>query len=283
MRIGIRAHDMEKAPFEELVQNINKKGFYCAQLALQKAVHDFNVKPEAMTPGMALYMKEVFMKNKVEVAVLGCYLNLTNPVDSERKEILEIYKTHIRFASLLGCGMVGTETGSLNPDYTYNKSNHSEAALEVFIENIKRIVANAEKMGVIIGIEPVYSHIVSDLERTYRVLAAVDSPNLQIILDPVNLLSYDNYKEQDEILKGAFALFGKEIAAIHAKDFKITDKKVEELPAGTGLFHYELLMTLIKKHKPFIQVLLENTRPNEALAAKTHLENIYNNIHIEEI
>ncbi len=281
MRIGIRAHDMEKAPFEELVQNINKKGFYCAQLALQKAIHDFNVKPEAMTPGMALYMKEVFLKNKVEVAVLGCYLNLTNPV--ERKEILETYKTHMRFASLLGCGMVGTETGSLNPVYTFNKANHSEAALEVFIENIKRIVAYAEKMGVIVGIEPVYSHIVSDIERTYRVLAAVDSPNLQIILDPVNLLTYDNYKEQDEIIKGAFDLFGKEIAAIHAKDFKITDKKVEELAAGTGVFHYEVLMTLIKKHKPFIQVLLENTRPHEALVSKTHLENIYNNIHIEEI
>ncbi len=278
MKIGIRAHDMEKAPFEELVQNIRGKGFCCAQLALQKAIYDFNVKPEAMTPGLALYIKDVFLKNKVDVAVLGCYLNLANPVDSERKQIMEVYKTHIRFAGLLGCGMVGTETGSMNPDYTFTKANHSEAALEVVIENIKRIVDYAEKMGVILGIEPVYTHIVSDLERTYRVLTAVNSPNLQIIFDPVNLLSYDNYKEQDDIIKGAFELFGKEIAAIHSKDFQIEDRKVVENTTGNGIFHHEILLDLIKKHKPFIHVLLEGTKPSGALAAKKHLEDIYQNI-----
>ena len=104
MRIGIRAHDLANAPIEELVQDINDKGFICTQLALQKAIHSFNASPEAMTPGMAFYLKELFNKHKVDIAVLGCYLNLTNPVTKERNEIMDVYKTHIRFASLLGCG-----------------------------------------------------------------------------------------------------------------------------------------------------------------------------------
>lgn len=282
MRIGIRALDMEKVSFEELVQNISKKGFYCTQLDLQKDICDFNVNPEALTPGMAFYMKDIFARNKVEVAILECYLNLINSIDSERKEIMDVYKRQIRFASLLGCGMLGTKTGSMKSDYTFRKSNHSEAALEIFIEKIKKIVAYAEKMGVIIGLEPVYTHIVSDLERTYRVLTEVNSPNLQIILDPVNLLSYDNYKEQEDIIKGAFSLFGKDIAAIQAKDFKITDNKLEEVSAGRGILNYELLMSLIKKHKPFIHVILKKTSPDDALAARDYVENTYYNLSLDE-
>ncbi len=279
MRIGIRAHDMERAPLEELVKNIRNKGFDSAQLALQKAIHDFNALPEAMTPGMAFYIKEIFLRYHVDIAVLGCYLNITNPAEKERTQIMETYKTHIRFASLLGCGLVGTETGAMNREYTFEAANHSEKALEVLIENLKKIVDYAEKMGVIIGVEPVYKHIVSDIERANRVLNSVASPNLQIILDPVNLLNYDNYKEQDDIIKGAFQLFGKDIAAIHVKDFRVADKEIVEIPAGAGgFFHYETLLSLIKSRKPFIHVLLEGTSPSNAVTARKHLEDIYQNI-----
>ncbi|MFU0826500.1 MAG: AP-endonuc-2 domain-containing protein [Lachnoclostridium sp.] len=283
MRIGIRAQDMEKVPFEKMVENIGKRGFYCTQLDLQKDIHDFNVNPGTLTPGMAFYMKDIFAKNKVEIAILECYFNLTNPIDSEWKKIREVYKSQIRFASLLGCGMVGTKTGSMKSDYSFRKSNHSEAALEIFIEKMKRIVDYAENMGVILGIEPVYTHIVSDLDRTYRVLTEVNSPNLQVILDPVNLLSYDNYKEQDDIIKGAFSLFGKDIAAIQAKDFKVADKTLEEVPAGRGILNYPLLMSLVKKHKPFVHVILKKTKPEDELAVKDYVENTYDNLTMEEV
>ena len=79
LQLGIRGHDMPKAPFEELVKSISEAGFCCTQLALAKAITEFNVSSEAMTSGMATYMKRVFEKNKVEVSVLGCYKNLANP------------------------------------------------------------------------------------------------------------------------------------------------------------------------------------------------------------
>jgi len=231
-----------------------------------------------MTPGMAFYIKEIFNKYKVDIAVLGCYLNLANPDTQELNQIMDVYKTHIRFASLLGCGIVGTETGAMNRAYSFEKANHSETALQVFQDNLKVIIEYAEKMGVIVGIEPVYKHIVSDIERTRRVLAAINSPNLQIILDPVNLLSCDNYKYQDEIIKGAFELFGKDIAVIHAKDFRIEGERLLELPSGNGDLNHELLLRLIKKHKPYIHVLLENTQPSNAVQSREYIEKIYENI-----
>lgn len=278
MRIGIRAHDMEKAPFEEVVKNISKKGFFCTQLAPSKLIHDFNVEADAYTPGMAFYMKEVFAKNNVDVAVLGCYLNLTTPNIEDKAIILDKYKAHIRFGSLLGCGLVGTETGAVNAEYRFEEANHSEEALLVLIERLKVIVEYAEKMGVVFGIEPVYKHIMSDLDRTYRVLQAVNSPNLQVIFDPINLLNPDNCKNHEDIIKGAFELLGKNIATVHAKDYVMKDNNLVSVPCGLGEFNHKLLLEYVKKQKPYVHVLLEDTVPSNAIQAREYMEGIYNSL-----
>ena len=192
LRLGVRGHDMPKAPFDELVKSISDAGFCCTQLALGKAIRDFSVSNEAMTFGMADYMKKVFEQNRVSVSVLGCYKNLANPDEEQLKKTIEAYKHHIRFARFLECGLVGTETGAVNTEYKFTPENHTEAALHIFIENLKTIVEYAEKMGVCIGIEPVYKHIMCNVERTRKVLDAVNSQNLRVILDPINLLNAEN-------------------------------------------------------------------------------------------
>ena len=203
MRIGIRAHDVAYAPLEELIPNIHAQGFHCMHIALSKSIKEFKPGVETMTPGLAMYIKELCTENKVDVAVLGCYLNLCNPNPEKHKEIVEKYKAHIRFASILGCGVVGTETGAVNEEYKYEPANHSEEALQCFIDNLRPIVKYAEQFGVIVAIEPVWKHIVYTVERARKVLDAIDSPNLQIIFDPVNLLCVDNLAQQDEIIEKA--------------------------------------------------------------------------------
>lgn len=276
MQIGIRAHDCAKAPFEDLVKDINRQGFLCTQLALGKAIYEFPVDRGAMTPGMALYIKHILERNNVDVAVLGCYLNLGTPDSVELAETTEIYKAHIRFASLLGCGVVGTETGAINTTYSYEIGNSSDEALETFIKNVRPIVEYAEKLGVIFALESVHSHIVCNLKRMRKVLDAINSPNLQVIFDPVNVFTPENYMKQDEIMEEAFNILGKDIAVIHSKDFKIEDGKLISTQPGTGLFHYDVLMKFIKEHKPHIHVLLEDTVPENAIAAKEYVLNKYN-------
>lgn len=283
MRIGIRAHDVAYAPINELIPNIHKQGFHCMHIALGKSIKEFNTGVEAMTPGLAMYIKELCQENKVDVAVLGCYLNLCNPNPVTHAQIVEKYKAHIRFASILGCGVVGTETGAVNEEYKYEEANHSEEALECFIENLRPIVKYAENFGVIIAIEPVWKHIVYTVERARKVLDAIDSPNLQIILDPVNLLYPGNIKDQDEIITKAFELLGKDIAVVHCKDFIDEGKEVDLKsvaagkggPDGKGGLNYPLLLKLIKEHKPFVHCTLENTVPENAVETREYMENLY--------
>lgn len=275
MRIGIRAHDVAYAPLEQLIPNIHNQGFHCMHIALSKSIKEFKPEIETMTPGLAMHMKELCSDNKVDVAVLGCYLNLANPDPAQLEKITEKYKAHIRFASVLGCAVVGTETGAVNTEYKFEPANHSEEALEIFIKNLRPVVEYAEKFGVIFAIEPVYKHIVCNIERARRVLDEINSPNLQIIFDPVNVLSVDNIKDQDEIIRKAFELLGKDIAVVHAKDFVVENNEIISIAAGTGGLNYPLLLSLVKQHKPYVHVTLENTVPENAVATREFMENLY--------
>jgi len=185
----------------------------------------------------------------------------------------------MRFASLLGAGVVGTETGAVNAEYKFEERNHSDEALEIFIENLRPVVEYAEKTGVIMAIEPVFKHIVCNPKRARYVLDKVNSPNLQIIFDPVNLLDLSNIDKRDELFDEAMDLLGPDIAMIHLKDFKVTEdgSKMESVACGTGDMgsSYERILRFIKEKKPCAHATLENTVPENAVDTKNYILNIY--------
>lgn len=276
MQIGIRLHDTKKLPLEERLKNVHEQGFCCGHLALTKVIDEYPVGVSALTPGFALYLKNLFAKNELDVAVLGCYLNLANPNEEKLKEITEKYKAHIRFASLLGCGVVGTETGNPNETYTYDvQKSHTEDSLALFIKNLAPVVEYAEKMGVILAIEPVFTHIVCNPKRARKVLDTIQSPNLQIILDPVNLLHISNYQNQKEIVREAIELLGKDVAVVHIKDYVVEQDKLVSVAAGKGNMDYSDLMKFLKNEKPYIHATLENTVPENAVWAKEHIQKLW--------
>lgn len=73
MQIGIRLHDGEKLPLEQLLPILRKRGFKCGHLALSKSLSPDYMRPTAMTPGFAMYLRRLFEKNEMDAAVLGCY------------------------------------------------------------------------------------------------------------------------------------------------------------------------------------------------------------------
>ncbi|MBO5266543.1 MAG: sugar phosphate isomerase/epimerase [Ruminiclostridium sp.] len=278
MQLGIRVHDGEKLPLEELLPILKSRGFKCGHIALSKSIKEYSVSPSALTPGLAMYLRRLFSDNSLDIAVLGCYLNLANPDENELSAITEKYKAHIRFASHLGCGVVGTETGAPNREYKYEPACHSDEALEIFINNLRPVVKYAEQMGVVFAIEPVWKHIVYSPERARIVLDEINSPNLQIIFDPVNLLCYDNYNEREDIFERAIKLLGKDIAVVHIKDFIVKDNELVSVEAGGGEMDYRRIMEFVKKEKPFIHVTLENTSPENAEASRKLIQSAWDSV-----
>lgn len=278
MQLGIRLHDTKKLPFEERIADVRELGFTCGHLALSKVIEEFPTDDGALTPGLAMYIRKVFAKNDVDIAVLGCYLNLANPNPEKLAAIQRRYMAHIRFASLLGCGVVGTETGAPNETYTLVPECHGGEALRVFIENLRPVVEYAEKMGVIVAIEPVFKHIVYDPARARQVLDEIGSPNLQVILDPVNLLDISNCGRQKEIVEEAIEVLGSDIAMVHLKDFQVREGGLVSVGAGLGEMDYTAVLRFIKERKPYMHVTLENTTPADSIQCRDHILGLYEKI-----
>ncbi len=275
MQLGIRLHDTKKLSFEGRIADVRDLGFKCGHLALGKVIDEFSTKDEALTPGLAMYIKNVFAKNNVDIAVLGCYLNLADPNEEQLKKTMHRYMAHIRFASWLGCGVVGTETGCPNETYSYVPECHNEESLQLFIRNLRPVVEYAEKMGVVVAIEPVAKHIVNTSARARRVLDEIGSPNLQIILDPVNLLAGWNYQDAKAIVDEAIELLGEDVAMVHIKDYRVVDGNLKSVAAGTGEMDYTSLMKWMKEKKPYIHATLEDTNPGNNIQAKEFIQKLY--------
>ncbi|MCF6799796.1 sugar phosphate isomerase/epimerase [Bacillus sp. ET1] len=260
MNLGIRGHDIEKNCLEELVKEIERKGLKSVQLALNKSLDYINTDLGNLTPGLAHYVGSTFRKHGIQIAVLGCYINMIHPDKIERRKGLERFKEHIRYARDFGCSIVGTETGNVNAEIFYTTENFKEEPFQEVVESVRELVEEAEKFGVIVGIEAGVNHPIYSPKVMRRLLDDVNSNNLQVIFDPVNLLTIDNYTKQEEIFKEAFDLFGDKIVILHAKDFIVEGDMLKPAAVGKGLLDYDLVMTLIKEKKPFIDVLMEDTQ-----------------------
>lgn len=281
MQIGIRLHDVnttcpaELQTMEQRAIKARQEGFSCVHLAYGKVIKGVTFDNAALNEGLAKYTKRVFEGNGLDVAVLGCYLNLAHPDPVKLAEIKSKYYGHLRVAALSGACVVGTETGAPNVQYKLDANTHSQEALNTFIRNLADVVECAEHFGVSIAIEPVWNHIVYTADRAVEVLKAIQSPNLRIILDPVNLLCMENADNREAVFQDAMEKLCDDIAIVHLKDFVRQDGKLVSVAAGTGEMQYDSILRFMKARKPFIQATLENTCNDNAVAARELIERIY--------
>ncbi len=283
IQLGLRLHDAEKLPMEELLPVIRAKGFTCAHLALSKAMKDYPCHPAALTPGYAHYLKHLFEKNSMDIALLGCYQNLTEPDPSLLRQIQDKYVSHFRFASLLGCGMVGTETPMAN--YKNHPDPRSDEAFSILVHNLKPVVNAAQQFGIILALEPVARHVIWCPKRARQLLDEIASPNLQILFDPVNLLDLENVHRRDQVFAEALELLGQDIAMVHLKDFQFANpgggldgSGFDAIGAGTGQMDFIPIMNYLKKEKPFIYATLENTTPENAASCRANMQALYESV-----
>ena len=228
--IGIRAHDMGNLTFQKLPKEIADKGLSSVQLAISKSFPELYPEVGALTPGLAYHLKESFAKHKIQIAVLGCYINMIHPDKKERTRQLNTFKEHIRYARDLGCSIVGTETGSVIPGMGYTEDNFGEMPYQEVVESVRELVAEAETFGVIVGIEGGINH-------------PIHTP-----------------QEQEKVIDEAMGLFGDRIVVLHAKDFVVVNGQLKMVPVGTGQLNYDVLFQHIKQRKPYMNLLMENTK-----------------------
>lgn len=279
MNYGMRCHDIcQPGSVDAVGKAVKENGILQIQLALGKSFSEYNFNCGHYSPGLAHMIADKLEDNGIHVAVLGCYINPVNPNEAQRQAEVRKFIEHLKYARIIGADMVGTETGRYDSAFKVTPYTYTEGCYQLLLKSMREIVAAAEKLGVIVGVEGVHNHTLYSPEMMKRFLDDIASPNVEVILDPVNFMSAENYKNQDEVIDKSFELFGDRISMIHVKDFIMTEAGPGSAGIGEGLFCYESLFKHLKGGKPYITMLLEESNPGRCYRDIEFLQRIYDSI-----
>lgn len=276
MNFGMRCHDIcPKGDIDTVLDAVRSNGIDQIQLAFGKSIAGFDFSAGHYSPGLAHMLAGKLKEHGIHVAVLGCYINPVDPDERKRQAAVAKFIEHLKYAKIIGADMVGTETGRYSTDFQVVPETYTEACYQRLLESMKEIVDAAEKLGVIVGVEAVHDHTLYSPDMMRRFLDDIDSHNVEAILDPVNLIGAKDYKNQDEVIGRAISLYGDRVTMMHVKDFRMVDGKPQFEHIGEGLFDYKKVLSWAKHEKPYLTMLLENSKPERYHSDVAYLEKIY--------
>ena len=262
MRIGLRAHDLAEPNYIELCKQLDKHDIRCIQLALPKVIDGFYQK--------SIYEREKIVKDFANVLndygittnVLGCYINPSERDVEKLNKQRDTFFENIEYAKIINAQVIGTETGSLNPDGSYNPLNHQEDAYQYVMESISLFVDRAKNIGVNVGVEAVWQFVIHDVNSVKRMLDDISSPNLKVIFDPVNMLCYDNHHQSFEIFKDVVDTYLDRISVLHLKDYSIQNQAMQYGVPYSGQFNFARFINMMKDANDQLDFIVEETSPN---------------------
>lgn len=259
MDLGLRAHDIKI--FEDvphLARELNQLGFKYVQFAPRVSLQETTNSGSNVSFGLANQVKWDLAKYDIQIAVLGCYVNIIDPDQAQRNQALTLFQDYLSKVKTFGGILVGTETGSVDPQFNLTTDNYQSEVIDLAIHQVKKMALTAEKLGSLVGIEPGVNHPLHDLMTTKKMLDQVASPNVKVILDVANLVTREN-TDIVSIIKQAVNLFGQEIYAFHLKDFQMKEDRIQVVPVGEGIADLAGALKLIQQVQPNAYVILDET------------------------
>lgn len=271
INFGARGHDVTWADTPELLaRGLAGYGVHNVQLALPKSFPSLASGAAQINPGMGMHVSRVLSDSGVDIAVMGCYINMTHPDPFAREAALSRFEAYLANARFFGAPVVASETGSVDPDPgRYTEENFTEGMYQEALASIRRLVAAGERFGTIVGVEPGANHPIHDIETTVRLLNDVDSPYLGIVFDPTAYttpsgLTCDG-SDQVTFTKHAFEAFGEHVVAVHIDDFTVDGSGIHRCNVDEGTMDVAGVLRIVNRARPWVPVILEQTT-DEAIA-----------------
>lgn len=257
MGIGTLAHAAGHLPLKQLTEKLSGRGIDFVQLALSKAISDIDTSLGRLSPALANHIGEQFHSAGIRIGVLGCYINPIHPDPQQRRHEINRFKEHLRFARDFGTSIVATETADLTTYLSQDSERYEAIGWAILKQTVEELAEEAERWGVFIGLEPVFTHTLSSTEKMVRILDEIPSSNLGVVFDPVNLMPPTAVEAQEVFLDQAFAAFGDRIVLAHLKDVVIQNNKRQEVRSGKGIFQTKTFLEKLHRVKPGIDISLE--------------------------
>ena len=279
MQIAFRTHDLGVKGADNAVKKCKECGISAVQLVAYKFIDEIPYQPDGITAEKATALGKALKDNGIAVGLIGAYFN---PVHSNKQKVAsckQVFKDYLKYSSLLGCNIVGSETGSFNDDkWTYNPLNRTEEALQTVIETFTELADYAKSVGAYIGMEGAAGHVCYNVATLKRAIDGVDRDNVKVIFDIYNYLDSSNYNSYLEILDEGLKTFAGKIVVFHMKDFIVEDGKVKQVPPGKGLFDYPAILKKIKNYDKNAILVLEGTTGDDIVPCTQFIKKIWENV-----
>lgn len=258
--LGARGHDVVLGATtpEELGAAAEQKGIRNIQLALGISFPQWSG-ADQINPGLGSQIRRTLAGHGVEIAIMGCYYNMIHPDHAEREAGTRRFEASLRCARSFGCGIVASETGSVDPSFAYTERNFTDDAFTQAEQTIERLVHRAEHVGVTVAIEPGVNHPIHDVETSVRLARLINSDNLGFILDPTALITPELAPRQMDIVHDMLDTLGPRIVATHLVDYRIVDGKVVRCNLGEGQLDAHGIVSEVSSRRPYSYVITEFT------------------------
>lgn len=268
MKKGIRGHDVIAKGLENICTKCEKLDISYLQLVLEKSIDGFEF-------GMFTNEYAGVIKNQLgntKIAILGSYINPSNPDDALLTQDIQKFKEKIKYAAILNPIAVGTETGIYKEGLT-----DTEEAYQRVLNSMREIVKEAERYNVNIGIEGGHCFVINTPEKMKRLADDLNSDNVKVIFDPVSYMNTGNYKDMDKMINDMFSLLSDKICVLHAKDFIVENGEFKLVKPTEGMLNYKLIFEKMKEYNLDIPIISEEINDVEANIAFENLEELWQN------
>lgn len=279
MQIAFRTHDLGVKGLENAVQKCENCGISAVQLVAYKFLDDVKYAPNGLTKERAEEIGKALKTAGISVPLIGAYFN---PVHSNKEKVASckaVFKDYLKYSALLGCNIVGSETGSFNDDkWTYNPLNRTEGALETVIKTFKELALYAKEVGAYIGMEGAAGHVCWNVATLKRAVDGVGGDNVKVIFDIYNYLDAQNYKNYLKILDEGLNTFAGKIVVFHIKDCVFEDGKLKQVAPGKGMFDFNEILGKIKAYDENAVLVLEGTSGDDILPCINFINKVWESV-----
>lgn len=260
MKLCIRAHDLGIKGTDGILQRLDELGIDGVQMVCYKAYDDIAYAPGAITAEKAAAIGQSFARQGKMIPLVGAYFNPVHSNAEKAERCFTVFAEYLEHCVSMGCGFVGSETGSFNDDkWTYHPQNRTEEAVDKVAETFSRLCDIAAEKGSMVAVEGAAGHVCYDVATLAKARQRIGKPT-KVIFDLFNYLDEGNQFDYLSILDEGLKTFAGEILLFHMKDCRLAAGGApKQVPLGTGDLDMEEILRRIKAYDENAVLTLEGT------------------------
>lgn len=217
-------------------------------------------------------LREAFQHEDVLLAEVGCWTNLVDPDDENRKRNLNYAYDRLALTDEIGALCCITYIGSVAPNAPHDPHpfNLTQDGFDLAVDTIRNVIDTVKPKKAKFTLELMQWVLPDSPEACLDLIKAVDRPAFAAHLDPVNIiLSPRQYFNNGQLIERCFKLLAPWIVSCHAKDIVMRNQLAlhfDETMQGTGNLDYKTYFRELNKLPGDIPLILEHLDTNEAYA-----------------